>query len=112
MRFSQIARLAGIPLKYIGIPLLGILPRFSSLSASSRPDFMMRAFRSIFSVFSAAPAAPQANVPAEHEEDRSRYVPGGYHPVYLSEMFNKRYQVVQKLGYGLYSTVWLAKDHL
>ncbi|MCJ1261598.1 hypothetical protein MMC22_001464 [Lobaria immixta] len=51
-------------------------------------------------------------MPARHEEDRSRYVPGGYHPVYLSEMFNKRYQVVRKLGYGLYSTVWLAKDHL
>ncbi len=66
----------------------------------------------MFSSFSSAPTSPQANKPEKHEEDRGRYVPGGYHPVYLSEMFNKRYQVVQKLGHGLYSTVWLAKDHL
>ena len=66
----------------------------------------------MFSAFSSSPITAQATKPGKPEENRDRYVPGGYHPVYLNEIFNKRYQVVQKLGYGLYSTVWLAKDHL
>lgn len=44
------------------------------------------------------------------EEDLDRYHPGGYHPVQLGEVFNDRYMVVRKLGYGQYSTVWLARD--
>lgn len=44
------------------------------------------------------------------EEDRDRYRPGGYHPVHLGDVFNDRYVVVRKLGYGKYSTVWLAQD--
>jgi hypothetical protein len=44
------------------------------------------------------------------EEKPERYCPGGYHPVHLGETFNNKYQIVSKLGYGLYSTVWLAKD--
>lgn len=44
------------------------------------------------------------------EEDLSRYRPGGYHPVHLGDKFNDRYIVARKLGYGQYSTVWLAQD--
>ncbi|KAL9609607.1 MAG: hypothetical protein Q9167_005631 [Letrouitia subvulpina] len=44
------------------------------------------------------------------EEDLDRYRPGGYHPVHLGDVFNDRYMVVGKLGYGQYSTVWLARD--
>lgn len=44
------------------------------------------------------------------EEDLDRYHPGGYHPVHLRDVFNDRYMVVRKLGYGQYSTVWLARD--
>lgn len=44
------------------------------------------------------------------EEDLDRYRPGGYHPVHLGDVFNDRYVVVRKLGYGQYSTVWLARD--
>ncbi len=44
------------------------------------------------------------------EEDLDRYRPGGYHPVHLGDVFNDRYTVVRKLGYGRYSTVWLARD--
>lgn len=73
--------------------------------------FIKRPFRAMFSAFS-SPVASQATRSEKHEENRDRYVPGGYHPTYLGEMLNKRYQVVQKLGFGLYSTVWLAKDHL
>ena len=38
-----------------------------------------------------------------------RYVPGGYHPVKLGDKFQD-WEVVSKLGFGKYSTVWLAND--
>ncbi|RPB18833.1 kinase-like protein [Terfezia boudieri ATCC MYA-4762] len=38
-----------------------------------------------------------------------KYRPGGYHPVHLGDLFNQRYKVLRKLGYGGYSTVWLAR---
>ena len=44
------------------------------------------------------------------EESFDRYRPGGYHPVRIGDLFNDRYKVVRKLGYGQYSTVWLARD--
>ncbi|RDA96126.1 hypothetical protein CP533_1750 [Ophiocordyceps camponoti-saundersi (nom. inval.)] len=43
------------------------------------------------------------------EESMARYCPGGYHPVRIGDVFdNGKYQVINKLGYGVYSTVWLA----
>ena len=33
-----------------------------------------------------------------------------YYPVCVGQVFNSRYQVVGKLGYGAYSTVWLCRD--
>ncbi|KAJ5088289.1 hypothetical protein N7456_011905 [Penicillium angulare] len=45
------------------------------------------------------------------QESLSRYRPGGYHPVKLGDTFgNNRYEVHHKLGWGGFSTVWLAKD--
>ena len=44
-------------------------------------------------------------------EDMEDYKWDGYHPVYLGETFhNGKYTVVQKLGWGNFSTVWLMKD--
>ncbi|KAM3506699.1 hypothetical protein MY11210_007436 [Beauveria gryllotalpidicola] len=43
-------------------------------------------------------------------EDLDRYDSGGYHPVMIGDIFNKRYTIVDKLGYGGYSTVWVARD--
>jgi hypothetical protein len=37
----------------------------------------------------------------------SDYQRGGYHPVYINHRLAKRYQMVHKLGYGTFSTVWL-----
>ncbi|WQF87738.1 Putative protein kinase [Colletotrichum destructivum] len=46
---------------------------------------------------------------AIHEESIARYCPGGYHPVRIGGVFdNGKYRIVSKLGYGVYSTVWLA----
>lgn len=45
------------------------------------------------------------------EESLKDYCPGGYHPVYIGESYKDgRYVIVRKLGWGHFSTVWLAKD--
>lgn len=45
------------------------------------------------------------------QESFSKYRPGGYHPVNLGDAFkNNRYEVHHKLGWGVFSTVWLAFD--
>ncbi|KAL4733839.1 kinase-like protein [Aspergillus similis] len=43
-------------------------------------------------------------------EPVEEYRPGGYHPVHLQDVFHQRYEVIGKLAFGQYSTVWLAKD--
>ncbi|KAK6512508.1 hypothetical protein TWF481_001392 [Arthrobotrys musiformis] len=50
------------------------------------------------------PSSEDANI-ANHS------VPGGFHPVSLDDKFNSgKYTVLRKLGYGRFSTVWLARD--
>lgn len=44
------------------------------------------------------------------EEGRAAYHPGGFHPVYIGDIFNDRFKVLNKIGYGRYSTVWLVRD--
>lgn len=40
-----------------------------------------------------------------------RYRIGGYRPTHLGDIFKGgRYKIMQKLGWGGYSTVWLARD--
>ncbi|KAF7324691.1 hypothetical protein MKEN_00510600 [Mycena kentingensis (nom. inval.)] len=47
---------------------------------------------------------------ADDEEDWQEYKVGGYHPVSIGDRFDDRYTVVRKLGWGHFSTVWLARD--
>ena len=45
------------------------------------------------------------------QENTLRYRKGGYHPVCLGDTFrNNRYKIQHKLGWGGFSTVWLAED--
>lgn len=44
------------------------------------------------------------------EEGSGAYKPGHFHPVYIGDIFNEKYLVLNKLGYGLYSTVWLVRE--
>lgn len=46
----------------------------------------------------------------DEQEDPQDYVVGGYHPVKIGQMYNGRYHVVRKLGWGHFSTVWLCRD--
>ncbi|XP_029102277.1 SRSF protein kinase 3 [Scleropages formosus] len=44
------------------------------------------------------------------QENPSEYCYGGYHPVKIGDTLNRRYQVVSKLGWGYFSTVWRCVD--
>jgi serine/threonine-protein kinase SRPK3 len=57
-------------------------------------------------------ASHNTSVMTEDEEDLEDYRPGGYHPVSIGDDFNGgRYVIVRKLGWGHFSTVWLARDN-
>ncbi|KAF2458135.1 kinase domain-containing protein [Lineolata rhizophorae] len=55
---------------------------------------------------------PQAvYIPEIDLEDFEDYTIGGYHPIVIGDTFQHgRYHVVHKLGFGGYSTIWLADD--
>lgn len=98
--------------------------RVWSLQTLNRPCFLIhRRYQSTKSLLlshmdptttdSHAALKPSEPAYAWHEavEDIERYGPGGYHPVHLGDRFSAgRYEVIYKLGYGSYSTVWLCKD--
>ena len=58
------------------------------------------------------PAIPRSVYTSDVDaESLGRYRVGGYHPVHLGDLLKGgRYKIVHKLGYGGYSTVWLARD--
>jgi len=64
----------------------------------------------------AAPPPPPADdgAPVEDDDDETEpeedYCPGGYHPVALGDVYDDRYEVLHKLGWGVYSTVWCCYD--
>ena len=46
-------------------------------------------------------------------EPMTLYLPGGYHPIVVGDILGPssepQYRIVHKLGWGAYSTVWLAQ---
>ncbi|CAH0475796.1 unnamed protein product [Peronospora belbahrii] len=44
------------------------------------------------------------------DEGDSSYKPGGYHRVQIGEVYNRRFEVLEKLGWGHFSTVWKCLD--
>lgn len=46
----------------------------------------------------------------EGVETLEEYQPGGYHPIMVGDVLHSRYHITDKLGFGGYSTVWLARD--
>ena len=46
----------------------------------------------------------------DNVEEVENYSLGGFHPTHIGDDILGRYTVIHKLGYGGFSTVWLAKD--
>ncbi|KAI2291992.1 hypothetical protein LOZ07_004841 [Ophidiomyces ophidiicola] len=70
-------------------------------------------FRRHTSVASSTPPPPVQNIyhPGFDVENLERYTPGGFHPTLIGDTFcGGRYTIVHKLGFGGYSTIWLARD--
>lgn len=51
-----------------------------------------------------------SGIDEEQQENPEDYGIGGYYPVETGDVFVDRYQVVKKLGWGHFSTVWLCWD--
>ncbi|KAG9099959.1 serine/threonine protein kinase, CMGC group [Ceratobasidium sp. 370] len=52
----------------------------------------------------------QLDMLVEREESPTEYQPGGYLRVRIADRFVQRYRIARKLGWGHFSTVWLAHD--
>lgn len=52
----------------------------------------------------------ELNSENDEQEPKEDYCKGGYHPVNIGDLFQGRYHVVRKLGWGHFSTVWLCWD--
>ncbi|EPE36162.1 Protein kinase-like (PK-like) [Glarea lozoyensis ATCC 20868] len=55
---------------------------------------------------------PPASPAFQFEEGHAVYQKDGFHPVNIGEVYNGKYKVLRKLGYGNYSTVWLVQNEL
>jgi len=45
------------------------------------------------------------------EEGKPDYRPGGYHPAYVGEIYNNKYVLLEKIGWGHFSTVWMTRNY-
>ncbi|KAK0099716.1 hypothetical protein ONS95_013391 [Cadophora gregata] len=71
---------------------------------------------------SSSPSTPSAELPSDASQHRfhqigtatewaEEYRPGRFHPIHFGDLFKDgRYKVIRKIGYGSFSTVWLAVD--
>lgn len=55
-------------------------------------------------------AADAEDYTESDDEGADGYRKGGYHPTSPGEVYNGRYEVLAKLGWGHFSTVWLCQD--
>ncbi|XP_051890643.1 SRSF protein kinase 2-like isoform X2 [Pristis pectinata] len=78
--------------------------------ASNRPEPQQRSHPVITESEAQEPEDEILGSDDEEQEDPSDYCKGGYHHVKIGDLFNGRYHVIRKLGWGHFSTVWLCWD--
>lgn len=85
--------------------------RYKAQKARMKPDdSKTKAKSGSVSSFNDEDYEVDENSDEEEQEDPGDYIKGGYHPVRLGDMYNSRYSIIRKLGWGHFSTVWLAWD--
>ncbi|KAJ5197029.1 hypothetical protein N7449_007508 [Penicillium cf. viridicatum] len=98
---------------------LGMFARSVHFSTSSRPSISIlqslwrRKLNSMSFVRLGTIKAEKHRVKydwIEGVETLEEYQPGGYHPIMVGDVLHSRYHITDKLGFGAYSTVWLARD--
>jgi hypothetical protein len=74
-------------------------------------------YASVFALLRASRSLPKTVAPEIlpsdellEEEHAHWYRPGDFYPVNPGDIFNDKYQVITKLGWGMASTIWLARD--
>ena len=84
---------------------------------SRRPNLSVSLFRKPRTILGSrmTSSLPDISCDVEYElvedvERLERYCHGGYHPVAIGDCLHDRYIISHKLGYGSYSTTWLARD--
>ncbi|XP_051950768.1 SRSF protein kinase 3 [Xyrauchen texanus] len=97
----------------VGLPSMGLPSVFSTtppsphnLSNQTTPPQALSPPPPDFS----PPPAELLGSDDEEQENPADYCRGGYYPVKIGDLFNGRYHVVRKLGWGHFSTVWLCWD--
>lgn len=93
-----------VSLKIIFDSLWSIRHAFSDMA------YLSSILRSKPSVRPCLPARLLPSTRLVEEENAPGYMPEKFYPMRLYETLNDRYQVVSKLGPGVASTAWLAKD--
>lgn len=88
---------------------LSIFYRFYSPCVRLRRYQYRRAYRSFVTLNMIDQSQYNIGVLAEALE---QYCPGGYHPIHLNNLLKDgQYEVLHKLGFGSFATVWLARDN-
>jgi hypothetical protein len=76
----------------------------------------------LITIMSSPPSTPSSELPSDRSQWRfhpittptewiEEYRPTWFHPIHFGDVFKDgRYKVIRKLGYGAFSTVWLATD--
>lgn len=98
-----------IPVVRSRLPRIFHWPRHSSCTIYSQRGSPLRRAYSIDT--DGAPLHEDVYIPEIDLEDFEGYTIGGYHPTNVGDTFhNGRYEFIHKLGFGGYSTIWLARD--
>lgn len=81
---------------------------FPSLPFAGYPSLGFRTKRALTTISPQFERIPLAIL--VEEEELPKYKAEHYYPAKLGQIFNQRYKIIGKLGYGAASTVWLCRD--
>ena len=89
-----------------------LLPKESSQNPNKSPKLLPPIDPNTITYYNQEPVNSPKYTDSNDSEDEglSSYKVNGYHPVHVGEVLLERYIIMQKLGFGHFSTAWLALD--